>query len=557
MVINLFGDHLLILLAIECGCNTPAYNHSMKRNRGQFEIVYNCQHVVHNPDCARSPEKRYAQMSLPPSPSRSNFINNVLKLVSGTTAAQAITIFTAPIISRLFVPETFGILNVFTALLTIISVVVCLRYEFAIVLPEDDEDAVSLVGLCIIIAIFISILIGIILLIFARPLANLFRATNLYPFLWLIPIGLLIQGFFQAFNYWNTRTKHFGRLSIARVSASLTTSAFPILLGSIGHATAASLVFSYIAGVFVYAGVLIIQVLGDSAALFSRFLSKARMRINLKRYKKFPLVDSWGAFINNLSWQLPALMLLFFFSEKVVGYYSLSNRLILFPLTLLGNSIAQVFYQRSAELRANPANLSKSVELVFHRLTTISLYPALVLGICGPELFAIVFGENWIEAGRYTQILSPWMFVLFISTPLGNLFAALERQELSLSIYIVILLTRFGSLAIGGLTQNIYLTLGIWSVSGVLVYGGLAFWLLYLTKVRWSSAFRSILAAIMYASLPGLLQYVGLKIGTQSAIFVILLTLSTTLIYYCLVIARDHQLRGYLLSALSQIKTRA
>jgi lipopolysaccharide exporter len=495
-------------------------------------------------------------MTAPPSTPRSSFFTSVIKLVSGTTIAQAITVLTAPIISRLFVPETFGILNVFTSLVTIVSIVICLRYEFAIVLPEDDEDAVNLVGLCIIIAFTISVLIGLILLIFSRPLINLLKAPDLYTFLWLIPIGLLIQGFFQAFNYWNTRTKHFGRLSIARVSASFTTSALPIILASIGHATAASLIFSYVTGTFVYAGVLIVQVLKDSADIFHRLISKTRMLLNLKRYRKFPLVDSWGSFINNLSWQLPSLMLLYFFSETVVGYYSLSNRLILLPLTLLGNSIAQVFYQRSAELRANPSNLARSVELVFHRLTAIGLFPALVLGICGPQLFAIVFGANWVEAGRYAQILSPWMFVLFISTPLGNLFATLERQELSLLVNSVILITRFVSLLVGGLTKNIYLTLVIWSASGVLVYGGLAFWLLRLTRVSWVSAFRSIFQFILFASLPGILLFLALKVLSLTALWVIVITFMSTLVYYSFVLARDHSLRDYLLAFLPRKMTR-
>ena len=496
-------------------------------------------------------------MTAPPSMQRSSFFTSLLKLVSGTTLAQLITILTAPIISRLFLPEVFGAYTIFYTWVTIISVVICLRYEFAIVLAEDDEDAANLVGLCVLIAVAISLVVSLFLLILGRPLVNILKAPNLYPFLWLIPISLLIQGFFQAFNYWNTRTRHFGRLSIARVSASLTTSALPIILAFLGHATAASLIFSYVAGIFVYASVLGAQVLKESSALFYRFIQRARMLVNLKRYRKFPLVDAWGSFINNLSWQLPSLMLLYFFSETVVGYYSLSNRLILLPLTLLGNSIAQVFYQRSAELRSNPLDLSKSVQLVFHRLAAIGLYPAVILAIAGPQLFGIVFGANWVEAGRYAQILSPWMFVLFISTPLGDLFATLERQELSLVVNFIILVTRFASLAIGGLTHNIYITLVIWSVSGVLVYGGLAFWLLKLTHVSWDSAFRSLLQFLLYACVPALLLLAFLNFLTPTALWVVILTLASALIYYSLVLAKDTSLRDYLMALLPKNLRRA
>ncbi|MFZ2098315.1 MAG: oligosaccharide flippase family protein [Anaerolineales bacterium] len=484
-------------------------------------------------------------MTAPSSKPRSSFFTSVLKLVSGTTVAQAITILTAPIISRLFVPETFGVLNVFTSMVTIISIVICLRYEFAIVLPEDDADAANLVGLCIMIALGISVLIGLVLLILGKPLVNLLKAQNLFAFLWLIPISLLIQGFFQTFNYWNTRTKHFGRLSIARVSASVTTSALPMLFATLGQATGASLIFSYVAGTFVFMSVLGVQVLRDSASLFYRSIQRAGILINLKRYRKFPLIDSWSSFINNLSWQLPSLMLLYFFSETVVGYYSLSSRLILLPLTLLGSSIAQVFYQRSAELRTNPANLARSVELVFHRLAAIGLFPALVLAIAGPQLFSIVFGANWIEAGRYTQILSPWMFILFISSPISNLFAALERQELALIINIIILITRFTALVIGGLTHNIFTALIIWSATGVIIYGGLLLWLLKLTHVKWAALY-AIIHYCLYASLPVLVLVVGKNLFSSSPIYLIMITLVVTIAYYAIVISKDQKMREYL-----------
>ncbi len=68
------------------------------------------------------------------------FLRDVVKLLTGTTAAQIITILTAPLISRLFDPRAFGTLAIFVSLISIVGVIVCLRYEQAILLPERDEE---------------------------------------------------------------------------------------------------------------------------------------------------------------------------------------------------------------------------------------------------------------------------------------------------------------------------------------------------------------------------------------------------------------------------------
>jgi lipopolysaccharide exporter len=486
-------------------------------------------------------------MTAPKFNKRSSFFSNVLKLVSGTTLAQIITILTAPIISRLFTPDSFGVLNVFTSLIAIVSIVICLRYEYAIMLPEDDADAINIFALCLAIAFGISVAAAVILLIFGHSLVNLLKSPDLYAFFWLIPIGLLIQGFFAALNYWNSRTKHFGRLSIARVAASLTTSALPIFLAFHGHANAASLIYSYLAGTLIFATVLGAQVTKEYGSRLKSNVHKSQILANLKRYRKFPLVDSWSSFINNLSWQLPSLMLLYFFSATVVGYYSLSNRMIVLPLTLVGSAIAQVFYQRTAEIRSNPENLSRSVALVFRRLVAIGLFPAIVLGIAGPELFEIIFGSNWVEAGRYAQILSPWMFILFISSPLSILFATLERQELALVVNTIILISRVIALVIGGLTNNIYIALIIWSGTGVLVYGCLALGLLKLTQVPWSLALRTVLQFVIYATLPALLLVAATNRLGSFPIWMVILTAGVSLAYYFIVLVKDHSLQEFLL----------
>ncbi|MDI6867844.1 hypothetical protein [Methanoculleus sp.] len=62
---------------------------------------------------------------------------------------RLITILAAPVIARLYGPEAFGFLAIFTSITSIIGVVACMRYELAIMLPKTDEEAANLLGLCL------------------------------------------------------------------------------------------------------------------------------------------------------------------------------------------------------------------------------------------------------------------------------------------------------------------------------------------------------------------------------------------------------------------------
>ncbi|MEN6298054.1 MAG: hypothetical protein ABFC92_08935, partial [Rectinema sp.] len=87
---------------------------------------------------------------------------SVLTLVGGTAVAQVLSFLFSPITTRLFSPEVFGDLSVFTSITGIVGVVVCLRYELAIVLPQDDDEGFSLLKLCYIFTGIVSGLAGLI-----------------------------------------------------------------------------------------------------------------------------------------------------------------------------------------------------------------------------------------------------------------------------------------------------------------------------------------------------------------------------------------------------------
>lgn len=64
-------------------------------------------------------------------------------LVGGTTGAQLLAVLAAPLLTRLYTPEDFGLLAVYASLLGLIAVIASLRYELAIPLPTDDTEAAA------------------------------------------------------------------------------------------------------------------------------------------------------------------------------------------------------------------------------------------------------------------------------------------------------------------------------------------------------------------------------------------------------------------------------
>jgi O-antigen/teichoic acid export membrane protein len=453
----------------------------------------------------------------------------------------------------LYAPEAFGTAAVFASIANIIIVVSCMRYERSIMLPETDEEASNLLLGSVGIVCLVSALTGLGLWLGRQPLLHWLNAPALAAYLWLLPLAVFARGVSLAFQFWNSRTKHFGRLSATRVIGAVSTAGPKLAAGFAGHATGGSLIGANVIGSTAAAAVLGGQTWRDDRRLFRGSASPRKILDSLKRYRKFPLVDSWGALANSVSLQLPPLMLAAFFSQTTVGYFSVGSRLIMLPSALIGGATAQVFFQRASAIRSQQDGLARTVEAVFRGLVALGLFPCLLLMIVGEDVFVVVLGQNWAEAGIYVQILSPWIFAAFISSPLSALFTVLERQELALVVHVSILVTRLIALAVGGMLGNVYLALGLFSASGVLVYGGLVVWNMELAGVSVQAAFRILLHYALYST-PALVVLVVLKVWFEAGPpLMLVVSALAALAYYSLLLRQDTFLRSRFASVLQAL----
>jgi lipopolysaccharide exporter len=114
------------------------------------------------------------------------FASDVLKIVSGTTIAQIIVMLSSPILTRLYGPEAFGILGIFSSITAIIGVIACLSLNYAILLPKEDEDAVNLLGMSFIVVAIVTSLTLPIVYFGGDLIAGLLGAPELGPSLILV-----------------------------------------------------------------------------------------------------------------------------------------------------------------------------------------------------------------------------------------------------------------------------------------------------------------------------------------------------------------------------------
>jgi len=234
----------------------------------------------------------------------------------------------------------------------------------------------------------------------------------------------------------------------------------------ISYASPFGLILGSIVGFFCAILVMMKGFRGDLE--FFKNTTKRRMKELAIRYKKFPLFTSWSTSANELSRQLPSIMLTFFFNSAIVGLYSLAYQVIMLPSALIGTATAQVFFQRASEEKNSGRPIKGIVQSIHQRLVIIGIFPMIIIFIIGQDLFSLIFGSNWSVAGIYARWLIPWIFLMFISSPLTVIFSILERQELALIFDILLLASRVVSLFIGGILGDPLLTIMIFSLTGTI-----------------------------------------------------------------------------------------
>lgn len=408
------------------------------------------------------------------------FARNVGILMGGTSGGQLILIAAAPILTRIYDPSDFGLLAVYSAIVSVLIVVATLRYELAISLPEDGVEAANIVALCAVVILCIAGLTALAILLFGPALLHLLGASALGSLVWLLPLGVVLGGLFNVFNYWSIRHHDFKLVATAQIMQVIATAALQISTFKLGGS---GLVLSQTIGQFIST---VRMVVTRSSRHSFRAVGWQGMIQMAARHRRLPLFSTWAALFNTLGNQLPALLFATFFGAYAAGLFMLVNRVLQVPMSVIGSAVSNVFLANATSAHRD-GQAGPLVRGVFLRLFAIGLPPALLMAVNGPPLFELVFGRDWIDAGHFAQLMIPWFFLSFIFSPLSMVFTVFEREAAGLLFQFLLFLLRLGAIYVGVIQNDMFWAIAMFSLMSSLCYLGALIWILRVSSVSFVS----------------------------------------------------------------------
>lgn len=400
--------------------------------------------------------------------SRGGVGRQMITVLTGTGLAQLITLLSAPLLTRIYNPDQYGIYANVAGICALAAVVATGRYESSIIIPTEDREATACLKLSLVIAGIVSIGLFLVVAVAGETILGILGLSFPAGFLYVVPLYTLFGGAYQAGYSWLVRTGGFPAISLGRIGAAVASVVVTLGIGFL-HPRAPGLVAGLLAGQ-AFACFLFLRSLDEKTWRMLGEVTRSTMRSTAIRFRRFPLYAVPADLCNSASQQVPAILLLAHFGPGAAGLFALTQRMLNLPISLLSSSILDVFKKRAADDLAVRGECRGLFLKTMFFLAGIALLPLLVILLAAPPAFRLAFGDEWTRAGVYAQILAPMFYFRFVASPLSYLLYLTERQSVDLVGNIAMLAVSSAGLFLGAGQHSVELGLAAFSGGCSAVY---------------------------------------------------------------------------------------
>lgn len=354
----------------------------------------------------------------------SNRMRNVAKISSGTALGQIISIVTLPVLTRIYGAEVMGIWATIYAVASIVITFSDLGLSQALMIGEEDEVE-SIYRFVSSVSLVISIISAVAVSGYKIIFAQMDFKEGVIFGAFIFVYGFALRQVQTCYTWLNREQKYSVLMKNPIINFS-TVAIIAIALGLVGFKE-----YGYYIG----------MTMGQVLTLFhmKRFLPRKMFSFDICNGKQ--IMHKYNEFIKfqmptqitvQVRQQIPNLLIGALFGNTMLGYFSISQKLLSIPVTFIGQSLGKVFYQTLAEMRRKGQNLAEFVYRNLWRAMKIAFIPMVLLAAYGDAAIVMFFGDEYVVGGIICRIIVFRSFFTFVSTATQGLDIVINRQKLAM-----------------------------------------------------------------------------------------------------------------------------
>lgn len=369
----------------------------------------------------------------------SQYFKHLAILASGSVIGALITAVSEVARTWIFSPEAVGIYTFLLAFPLLFISVPSLRYDIAIVVEKDEHRALALVKLSFWLIIIVSALTTVAFAIYIFGFHQDYMGYwYIIPFCFVIVAGYGTNNVLNAYNNRNKEYKEISRRYVIRTAiqrgAALLFGVILVTLFKMEGLSVLIMIAPHGLGLFVGAWR---QARGIRARKDEyRSITKKELWEAAKEHRKQALYSSPALFVNSYSYSCITFQIEELFDSATVGYYSISNRVLGMPISLISGNVAKVYIEESAKEYRNTGRFFKATKKSLLFLTAMAIPMLLAMMFLAPPICTKLLGTKWHVAGEYIRILSVMFAFRLVGTALSQSLAVCKRQGIELLVNI-------------------------------------------------------------------------------------------------------------------------
>jgi O-antigen/teichoic acid export membrane protein len=388
-------------------------------------------------------------------------LEDITVLSGGVFLAQLIGIVAQPIATRIYTPEDFGVLNLILSLTGIFSPIMCLQYEYCIIVAKDHREANQVTALCLSLCTGFTVLFGIGLVIYNLISPKSFELAGGWLYT-AIPI-LFITGISSVVTSYNSRYGEFPLIAKMSVYRAAISNGVKLLLGALHVGFPGLLLSNLLSNALGLRKQATVMLVNRKEILQSKLHDIVGV---MKKYRSQALFSTPGVFIVGYSFAVIPMYINALFGTAQVGFYSLATSSLSIPLSVVSTNVGKVFFRNASKEKNETGMFINTLRKTVLFLTAISVAGFTVLYFISEPLFGLVFGEEWRISGLFAKYLIPMYAINFVANATINGLIICEEQKKKMmvqSLFLVFSLATYLVAKIYALSIGQFLGLVNWT----------------------------------------------------------------------------------------------